>query len=585
MGITSSKRGRSYQHHALLITAVLLSFFTLPLGCVSKPNQSLMTSVKAGNYADAREAIHDEYGNTRDKKDDRNYMLTRMREVMVDLADGKGAESEDSANEVYDILRTQGINRDKTISSVVINEDLKFWKGEPFEQAMTYAYVAVQKGQEGEWDNTRAAANQSLFMLKDFGQSRSGGRKSSVDIARESNRRDGERRDDYIDNGYVVAKTDFVYGHLLSGVASWVLGREDEARDQFNQALKINSKLKKLINTLESDQWNTLLVVDFGLGPQKVAYGPDKSMARFQPWRRFGPNARLQVTIDNQKLNFPIVCNLDQMASDHMWNNLEDVRVAKSAVGTGMMVAGGALLAQDDDTAKYIGLGLLVAGAVSKAGAHADTRYCEIMPQRVYLAPIKVTHPNTSVLLQVAGQSGSKLRLFGLNPPADHERAVLRYVRLNSDRRAPQWAKADQIVYSNDGSTDAIAGSELPFILGGHDVRKPSHEVLMEYQSAGHLNNLTLGDLEELYRAEGIAIDEQERIQYQQAGGDLSYQRHILEGGRSLVPPKAGSAAYSRVFAQKQAPYQPQSEIVRELRQQIRKEDKRKASNQEEQDG
>ncbi|MDG2054452.1 MAG: hypothetical protein P8J86_07080 [Phycisphaerales bacterium] len=573
------------QRHVLRTIAVIFLCATVPVGCVSKPNHSLMSSVKAGNYSDAREAIDAEYGKSRDKKDDRNYMLTRMREVMIDLADGKGEDSEDTANEVYEILRTQGINRDKTISSVVLNEDLKFWKGEPFEQAMSYAYVAVQKGQKGEWDNTRAAANQSLFMLKDFGQSEYGGRKSGEDIAVESNRRGRSRGKDYLDSGYVVAKTNFVYGHLLSGAASWVLGRKDEARDQFRQALKIKPKLKKLVSKLESDQWNTLLVVDYGLGPQKVASGPDNAIASFRPWNKFGYKAPLQVKFDDVNSNYPIVCNLDEMSADHMWNNLEDVRVAKSVVGTGMMVAGGVLLAQDDDTSKYVGLGLLLAGAVSKAGAHADTRYCEIMPQRVYLAPIKITHPDTLVSLKVAGQSGSKLHLFGINPPAPHERATMHYVRLNSQNVAPEWATADQLIYTNDTYSDPITGSDLPFILGGKDVRRPTNEVLMEYQAAGNLTDLTLGDLEELYRAEGIALDTSERIQFQQAGGGIEYQRHILEGGRSLVPPEMSSAAYSRIFAQEHPPYQAKSEIVRELRKQIRKEDAREASNQEEKTG
>jgi hypothetical protein len=45
------------------------------------------------------------------------------------------------------------------------------------------------------------------------------------------------------------------------------------------------------------------------------------------------------------------------------------------------------------------------------------------------------------------------------------------------------------------------------------------------------------------------------------------------------------SAAYSRIFAQEHPPYQAKSEIVRELRKQIRKEDAREASNQEEKTG
>ena len=70
--------------------------------------------------------------------------------------------------EVYDVLRTRGINDDKTVQSVVFYEGVKLWKGEPFEQALALSYVAMTQASLGSWDNARAATDNALFFLRDF---------------------------------------------------------------------------------------------------------------------------------------------------------------------------------------------------------------------------------------------------------------------------------------------------------------------------------------------------------------------------------------------------------------------------------
>ena len=41
-----------------------------------------------------------------------------------------------------------------------------------------------------------------------------------------------------------------------------------------------------LVDELKTGQYNTVLVVSYGLGPRKAAYGPDNALAKFVP--RFG---------------------------------------------------------------------------------------------------------------------------------------------------------------------------------------------------------------------------------------------------------------------------------------------------------
>ena len=77
-------------------------------------------------------------------------------------------EADPVIGEVYEVLTTQGLNADKTVSAVLINENVKTWKGEPFEQALTYHYIATHWAMQQSWDNARAAINRSLFHLRDF---------------------------------------------------------------------------------------------------------------------------------------------------------------------------------------------------------------------------------------------------------------------------------------------------------------------------------------------------------------------------------------------------------------------------------
>ena len=136
-------------------------------GCVRTLDPNLIAATEAGRYGGARVAIQE---NLTNNPSDRAYILDRLRLSILTLADGQVEIAEIPANQLFSLLTTQGINADRTVSSAVINERVKIWKGEPFEQALGYHYIAMQKAMRGEWDNARAAAGASLFLLKDFSE-------------------------------------------------------------------------------------------------------------------------------------------------------------------------------------------------------------------------------------------------------------------------------------------------------------------------------------------------------------------------------------------------------------------------------
>ncbi len=547
----------------------LVAWSLLLLGCTAPMRLSPTTLIQRGDFGLARQRIAREM--TRDLED-RQYLLDRMKLASLMLADGRPDAAQIVFEEIYEILRTRGVNEDKTVASVITYEGVKFWKGEPFEQALALAYYSIQQAQMGQWDNARAAAGNSLFTLRDFGKDASTGQRINTAqiaaraLAYERGQARGQSTSapeaaDYLDQGYAVVQSNFTLGYMLRGIAAQQLGRSDEARDYLRAAGDLDPRVRPVSNLLVAGDYDTILVVSYGLGPRKIAYGPDNALARFDP--RFPSDARnLTAAVSAQETQaFAAVCDVNSMAADHMWNNLEDVRRAKSLLGDallyGGLIAAGVGAANDSDAAVYAGLGAAAMSLLVKASAHADVRYCDAFPQRLYVVPLRLAGED-SVTLQIEGVPSSRLRLRGLaQPGAD---AQLRYVRLVSlsghdpSLPAPSWATSGQIVYANDVTGADIHGG-LPYILGGHCVRLPRDMAMAEYHRQGLLDNLTTNDLRELYRAEGISLAVED--------ADGRYDSHVLEGGRSLVAPMGGTAAFMRLFGQQHPPYRARSSQVR----------------------
>lgn len=528
-------------------------------GCVTSLDPNLIAATEAGRYGGARVAIQD---NLTNNPSDRAYILDRLRLSILTLADGQPDIAEIPANQLFSLLTTQGVNADRTVSSVVINERVKIWKGEPFEQALGYHYIAMQKAMRGEWDNARAAAGASLFLLKDFSQNQNRDKRlmTTEQLARraaEMDRRNSGSGTQYLNSGYVASETDFVLGYLMNAIANLSLARLDEARDNFNQVRELNPTLVTLCDQLESGQYNTVFVVDYGRGPEKIAYGPDNALVTFAPRMR-SDSRRLEVTFGERTTVYPAVCDVNVMSKNHMWNNLEDVRSAKSTIGSLVMIGGTAVaVSSDDEEAQLAGVLVAAVGALIRASAKADTRHCEFFPQRVFLFPANITKPGATIMLSPEQDERSRIVLTDLSPPdqgVGTPRFALRYVRLNANGPL-NWATSGRIYYANDHRIEEVPGDTLPYIMGGNCVRSPDEFAMQRYRQGGNLTDLTASELANLYREEGIALAAED-----QRG---KAQKHILEGGTSLVAPLSGSTGYQRLFGQPHESYKPRSSALR----------------------
>ena len=96
---------------------VLAGLLLFSVGC-QEPMRTPTAALRVGDYGGPRVDI---YRDMQPKRSDRAYLLDRMRVGVLTLADGYPVSAQTIFEEVYDLLRTQGINKDKTVASVVFS--------------------------------------------------------------------------------------------------------------------------------------------------------------------------------------------------------------------------------------------------------------------------------------------------------------------------------------------------------------------------------------------------------------------------------------------------------------------------------
>ncbi|QNN24785.1 hypothetical protein HED60_21740 [Planctomycetales bacterium ZRK34] len=549
----------------LCVLCALCGFIFLS-GCQNtRPGRSAAADYYDHAYPAARDTVRVAAA---DRKSN-NVVLDNMRLGLASMADGDLDEAERALLRAYEYLRSGGVNtEDRTIASEWISEGVKVWKGEPYEQAMSYYYISALYMVRGDWENARAAAQNALFALRDFGDYE-GQPRDMKDIVTEAAKKD-QSGGDYLGTGYRPIESQFTLGYLMAATSYVLMKQPDDATRMFEHVKQLRPELSTLVDTLAAGQFDTLLIIDAGHGPRKQAYGPDNALVRYVPDGRRHQVPTVSIVVDSEPTQIPTgqpVVDLWTLSQYPKWWSLESMRQAKSAIGNVLLI-GGLGAAQIGSQARseeavYAGLAAAALGALMKAGSAADTRHLAMLPRCTYIVPLRLgaAAHNVTVLFDNDPKSNATWHDLAAGATGNPRVYYLRHHDAGG-RGMPPWP-ADPL-YSV--SVEAYKAGDRPYVLGGKDLTPPSQALMQTYHAAGVLPQMSLDDLMKVYNAEGIVYRTGPQGRDAAAGGlDPDLYRHITAGGRVLYVPYPGTHGYERITRIPHAPYSPRSDLLRHM--------------------
>jgi tetratricopeptide (TPR) repeat protein len=340
-----------------------------------------------GDYPQAAAALKPD---TTKKNED--FVLNNCRYGSCALAAGDLPGAENAFMSAYEVINSVNTHDGgRTLGATVVFEGIKVWKGQPFERAMAHYYLGLVYLLQHDYENARAAFQNSLFKL-----------------------RENAGKDDY--DHLRSEESNFALGYFGLGFCySRLPGKSDLAEANYTQAVKLDPQLAPLVQQVHQPGVNTLIFIDAGQGPRRYPKGWYNEESVFYPTpAEVGPIAPAVAYLDGKPINSPNVkCSLVDtlaMAQQTRWQDMDTLRKAKAVAGTALMAGGAGAAAygehKRDKTMEWAGLGAIVAGAALSASSQADLRYWEMLPRTVYIIPASLP-PGAHTLGVVAGQSQS----------------------------------------------------------------------------------------------------------------------------------------------------------------------------------
>lgn len=408
----------SPQTHSPIAASGLACLVTLLVGCANtkalREADRAVTDYFAGDYERSIDRLQ-----PLSAKTNSNFVLNNLRLGSAALANYDLDLAEAAFLRAYEVLNSVGVNNGgRTVGAVLVDEGLRIWRGEPYERAMANFYLGLTYYMRRDYANARAAFENALFKLRDYGES-------------------GRGRDQYREQ-----ESNFALAYLMLARSYQRLGRDDLATKNFERVAQLRSDLSELADPGLNADSNVLLVVDFGHGPQKVT-DFDGSVVGFAPSpAEEGPSPPPRIEVDGRTedvdgLARPPV-DLLVLAHDRRWQSLDTIRAVKSAVGTGLM-AGGLVYSQQRDARPEIALAAILGGVLLKATSQADLRQWEMLPRTTYIIPLNLPPGRHDVAVSFPDVHGVRQEWRGLVAPPAGEEATY-YLRMQRYSDGPyQW--------------------------------------------------------------------------------------------------------------------------------------------------
>lgn len=414
--VCRSWRGRGIS--LILAAATACAPMVAISGCASEAEKNAnkaVTDFYEGRYGAASKQLQ-----PLAKKTDENFVLNNLRLGSVDLMRYDLDDAQAAFLRAYEVINSVGVNNGgRSLGAVLVDEKMKIWKGEPYERAMANFYLGLTYYIQHDYNNARAAFENSLFKLRDY--------------ASDTQEASGN---------YSEQESTFVIAMVMLGRCWQRLGRDDLAKANFDRVRELRPDLAALADEQTEAQSNLLLVVEFGHGPLKattddgavVGFVPTPAQAGRIPPPKVILDGEL---VDTSAFREPPI-DLLQMAQERRWQDIDTIRAVKSAVGTGLLVGGGVESARGitgsggrGRTDAIVGASLLAAGVLLKATSQADTRSWETLPRTIFLLPLRVAPGTHDVTVEFPRAGGLRTTVRNIHVPdqgdATYDVRVVRY--------------------------------------------------------------------------------------------------------------------------------------------------------------
>jgi hypothetical protein len=276
-------------------------------------------------------------------------------------------------------------------------EAKKTFIGEPYERSMAYIYLGVLYWMDGQPDNARACFRSAEFEDSDAEKHEYAG--------------------------------DWVLPDYLDGLITAKLG--GDGSDAFKRAQANARNIKLPPYNLKA---NVLCFIEFGRGPMKFATGRYHEELRLD----VPPSPLLSARIKLDAQDFPVAPADDVgfqaqtrggRVMDHILGNKAVFKSATDVAGNVALIGGlGTAALSDNRTAREVGLGIALAGLLSKGISaattpEADTRTWDNLPRYLSFASFELSpgpHTLNIEFRDAAGQAMPNLtKTITLNVPAD----------------------------------------------------------------------------------------------------------------------------------------------------------------------
>lgn len=323
---------------------------------------------------------------------ERNVVLNQSRAGLAAMWLGAKQAAEQSFDQSLSRIEAIYANTEEAekARSVYYKENIKVFKGEPYERAMAYYYRGLLYLMAGDFDNARASFKGGMLQ-------------------------DGLAEDERY-------RQDFAVLAFLEGWTYHCQAMTTQASERFAEAAEVSSL--KTLRAPEADH-RYLLIAETGAGPRKVGGGEFKHLLQFEQPPSDGI-VGAEFRIGQQTVRTVAAEDIYWQATtrggrqiDAILNNKAVWKGDLDKVGDVMMTAGTTTMMMGgmggNDSAAMVGGLMMLMGAVAKANSAAmnpaaDIRQWDNLPGTVHIATTVLPAPGTETYVNYLGADGTPTR-------------------------------------------------------------------------------------------------------------------------------------------------------------------------------